>query len=102
MMICWSEGDAVSGEVHGDVSSGSRSASAKARGNGRRKVGPALESTCYMAECEGMGLVGCLDASVREGPCASQINGVCVREGVVRRVDNVAVDAGREDAGRRD
>tara|TARA_B100000674_G_scaffold499173_1_gene542441 strand:- start:1218 stop:2057 length:840 start_codon:yes stop_codon:yes gene_type:complete len=60
-----------------------------------RKVGPALESTCYMAECEGMGLVGCLDASVREGPCASQINGVCVREGTsYAYVDNVAVDAG--------
>lgn len=60
-----------------------------------RKVGPALESTCYMAECEGMGLVGCLDASVREGPCASQINGVCVRERTsYAYVDNVAVDAG--------
>ena len=42
-----------------------------------------------------MGLVGCLDASVREGPCASQINGVCVREGTsYAYVDNVAVDAG--------
>ena len=59
-----------------------------------RRVGPALESRCFMADCEGLGLVGCLDVSVREGPCASQINGVCVPEGAsYAYVDNVAVDA---------
>lgn len=59
-----------------------------------RKVGSAMESRCYMAEADGFGLVGCLDVSVREGPCASQINGVCVGEGAsYAYVDNVAVDA---------
>ena len=59
-----------------------------------RKVGSAMESRCYMAEADEFGLVGCLDVSVREGPCASQINGVCVGEGAsYAYVDNVAVDA---------
>jgi len=41
-----------------------------------------------------LGLVGCLDVSVRTGPCASQVNGVCVSEGErYVYIDNVAVDS---------
>lgn len=59
-----------------------------------RRVGQALESRCFMADVDGLGLVGCLDVSVREGPCASQINGVCVEKGAsYAYIDNVAVDA---------
>lgn len=59
-----------------------------------RRVGHALESRCFMADVDGVGLAGCLDVSVREGPCASQINGVCVAEGTsYAYIDNVAVDA---------
>jgi len=59
-----------------------------------RRVGQAIESRCFMADVDGLGLVGCLDVSVREGPCASQINGVCVEKGAsYAYIDNVAVDA---------
>ena len=49
-----------------------------------------------------LGLVGCLDVSVRAGPCASQVNGVCVGEGEEYvYIDNVAVDVGARRKGPR-
>ena len=49
---------------------------------------------CLMSRLPDLGLVGCLDISVRNGPCASQVNGVCVSEGEEYvYIDNVAVDA---------
>ena len=48
-----------------------------------------------MSRAPDLGLTGCLDVSVRTGPCASQVNGVCVGEGEEYvYIDNVAVDAG--------
>jgi len=59
-----------------------------------KAVGYATESRCVMTEVGELGLVGCLDVSVRRGPCASQVNGICVSEGATYAyVDNVAVDA---------
>jgi ribosomal protein S18 acetylase RimI-like enzyme len=59
-----------------------------------KPVGYARESRCLMTDIGALGLVGCLDVSVRQGPCASQVNGICVAEGATYAyVDNVAVDA---------
>ena len=48
---------------------------------------------CLVAGLSKRGIVGCLDLSERSGPCASQVNGVCV--GVDENyvyIDNVAVN----------
>jgi hypothetical protein len=42
--------------------------------------GPSRRCLCLMSRLPDLGLVGCLDVSVRNGPCASQVNGVCVTE----------------------
>ena len=56
--------------------------------------GPSRRCLCLMSRLPDLGLVGCLDISVRNGPCASQVNGVCVSEGEEYvYIDNVAVDA---------
>ena len=59
--------------------------------------GPSKRCLCLMARLPDKpetGLVGCLDVSVRAGPCASQVNGVCVGEGEEYvYIDNVAVDS---------
>ena len=58
--------------------------------------GPSRRCLCLMSRLRSSGaLVGCLDVSVRTGPCASQVNGACVGEGEEYvYVDNVAVDVG--------
>jgi ribosomal protein S18 acetylase RimI-like enzyme len=57
--------------------------------------GPSRKCLCLMASVPQMGLVGCLDVSTRDGPCCSQVNGLCVRHGETYvYIDNVAVDAG--------
>ena len=56
--------------------------------------GPSRRCLCLMSRLPDLGLVGCLDVSTRVGPCASQVNGVCVNEGEEYvYIDNVAVDA---------
>lgn len=56
--------------------------------------GPSRRCLCLMSRLPDLGLVGCLDVSVRAGPCASQVNGVCVGDGEEYvYVDNVAVDS---------
>ena len=58
-------------------------------------TGPSRRCLCLMSRAPDLGLTGCLDVSVRTGPCASQVNGVCVGEGEEYvYIDNVAVDAG--------
>jgi len=53
-----------------------------------------LRCICMMSRLADLGLVGCLDLSLRSGPCASQVNGVCVEEGEQYvYIDNVAVDS---------
>jgi ribosomal protein S18 acetylase RimI-like enzyme len=60
-----------------------------------RPSGPSRRCLCLMAKIPDKGLVGCLDVSVRDGPCCSQVNGACVGDGEEYvYIDNVAVDAG--------
>ena len=60
-----------------------------------RPSGPSRRCLCLMAKAPDLGLVGCADVSVRDGPCCSQVNGACVGDGEEYvYIDNVAVDAG--------
>ena len=60
-----------------------------------RPSGPSRRCLCLMSKTSDLGLVGCADVSVRDGPCCSQVNGACVGNGEEYvYIDNVAVDAG--------
>ena len=56
-------------------------------------TGTSRRCLCLMAKHSELGLVGCLDISARVGPCASQVNGLCIDDDEEYvYIDNVAVD----------
>jgi ribosomal protein S18 acetylase RimI-like enzyme len=59
----------------------------------RLPSGASSRCICLMSMLNGHRSIGCLDVSLRSGPCASPVNGVCVgEEEDFVYIDNVAVD----------